>query len=100
MAHGIYTAERRVVRDGRLVCFAGEKMTLDEAARRGLAGQAAAPAPAQAAPAPGDAGARLAELMAMSADGLRSLAESVGAEVANGATKARMAEAIVAKEQA
>lgn len=36
MLTGMYTAPRRVERDGVLVCFAGESMTMEEARRRGL----------------------------------------------------------------
>ncbi|MBQ9003931.1 MAG: hypothetical protein IJ087_18970 [Eggerthellaceae bacterium] len=104
MAFGIYTAEKRVVRDGKLVCFAGEKMTLDEAARRGLVGeQVKGPAAKLPTPEPDAVRAeadRTAELLAMSSDELKALGKEVGAEFANGATKAVMAEAIIAKEQA
>ncbi|RDB70673.1 hypothetical protein [Eggerthella sinensis] len=34
---GTYTSAERVEREGRLVAFAGETMTMVEAARRGLA---------------------------------------------------------------
>ena len=37
MANGTYTCPKRVERNGRLVAFAGEVMTMDEAERRGLA---------------------------------------------------------------
>lgn len=33
---GTYTSPKRVERGGRLVAFAGEEMTMDEALRRGL----------------------------------------------------------------
>ena len=33
---GVFTAEERVVRDGVLIAFAGEVMTNEEAAERGL----------------------------------------------------------------
>ena len=36
MAAGTYTSAERVERHGRLVAFAGETMTMDEAAKRGL----------------------------------------------------------------
>ena len=36
MARGTYICPERVERDGYLVAFAGEEMTIDEAARRGL----------------------------------------------------------------
>ena len=39
MANGTYTCPERVERDGRLVAFAGEVMTMDEAERRGLAAE-------------------------------------------------------------
>lgn len=37
MAAGTYICPELVERDGYLVAFAGERMTMDEAARRGLA---------------------------------------------------------------
>ena len=36
MARGTYICPERVERDGYLVAFAGEEMTVDEVARRGL----------------------------------------------------------------
>lgn len=52
MAGGMYICHERVERDGYLVAFAGEKMTMDEAARRGLVSdgpaETAGPAKAQA----------------------------------------------------
>lgn len=36
MAVGTYTSPKRVERDGRLVAFKGEAMTMDEAVSRGL----------------------------------------------------------------
>ena len=39
MANGTYTCPKRVERNGRLVAFAGEVMTMDEAERRGLAAE-------------------------------------------------------------
>lgn len=36
MAEGTYTCTERVERDGYLVAFEGEVMSMDEAARRGL----------------------------------------------------------------
>ena len=90
MGFGIYTASERVVRDGRLVCFAGEKMTTGEAERRGLIA-------ARAQEAPED---RKAELAKLSADELRKLAEEIGAECPKGANKQVLAEAIIAKENA
>ena len=36
MATGSYTSTKRVERDGRLVAFEGETMTMDEAVSRGL----------------------------------------------------------------
>lgn len=36
MANGTYTCPKRVERNGRLVAFVGEVMTMDEAERRGL----------------------------------------------------------------
>ena len=52
MGSGMYTAPRRVTRDGVLVCFEGERMTRDDAERRGLLTRAVS-----------DPGARRAELM-------------------------------------
>ena len=40
---GTYTSPKRVERDGRLVAFEGEVMTMDEAASRGLVKEAKAP---------------------------------------------------------
>lgn len=40
MALGSYTSPERVERDGRLVAFEGEVMTMDEAVRRGLVHEA------------------------------------------------------------
>lgn len=95
MAGRTFIAPERVSRDGLLVCFAGERMTLEEAVRRGLAEPEPAPEPA---PEPGAAEARLAELMAMKAAELAELAEGLGAECPKGATKAVLAEAIMAAE--
>lgn len=36
MAEGTYTSPERVERDGWLVAFEGEEMTMDEAVKRGL----------------------------------------------------------------
>lgn len=36
MAEGTYTCPERVERDGYLVAYEGEEMSMDEAARRGL----------------------------------------------------------------
>lgn len=88
MGSGMFTAPRRVTRDGVLVCFEGERMTRDDAERRGLLTQAVS-----------DPEARRAELMAMSARELAALAAEVGAEHAKGANKATVAEAIIRKEQ-
>jgi len=33
---GLYTSKERVERDGRLVAYAGEVMSIDEAKRRGI----------------------------------------------------------------
>lgn len=88
MGYGIFTAKERVVRDGQLVCFAGEKMTMGEAERRGLV------SPRAASP----AGDRKAELGKMTADELRKLASEVGAECPKGANKQVLADAIIAKE--
>lgn len=38
---GTYTSPERVERDGRLVAFAGEVMTMDEAVARGLVAEKA-----------------------------------------------------------
>lgn len=48
---GTYTSPKRVERDGRLVAFEGEVMTMDEAVQRGLV-KAAKPkkAPAKGEP--------------------------------------------------
>lgn len=40
---GTYTSPKRVERDGRLVAFKGEEMTMDEAVERGLVKEAKAP---------------------------------------------------------
>lgn len=39
MGAGTYTCPRRVERDGYLVAFEGEVMTMDEAVKRGLVSQ-------------------------------------------------------------
>lgn len=88
MAGGMYTAPARVVRDGVLVCFAGERMTVDDARRRGLVEESA----------PADEAARMAELTAMSAKELAAHAASIGAVHAKGANKQTVARAIIAKE--
>ena len=104
MGSGVYTAPERVERDGYLVCFAGERMTMAEAERRGLVepGQPDEPEPAQ--PEPADAAAleaRAAELVAsMKAVELRAMAADLGCEVPDGATKAVLAAAIAAAEAA
>ena len=90
MGFGIYTATERVVRDGRLVCFAGEKMTTADAESRGLI------VPSSAS----DAEGRREELAKLSADELRRAAEALGAECPKGATKQVLADAIIAKESA
>lgn len=46
MADGIYTCTERVERDGVLVAFEGERMTMDEAERRGLLDEKPAKKPA------------------------------------------------------
>ena len=96
MAAGVYTAPARVERDGALVCFEGERMTMQEAEDRGLL-DGAEPEP-EPEPEP-DAEARKAELMAMKAAELEALADSIGAEHARGATKAVLADAIMARER-
>ena len=88
MAGGMYTAPERVVRDGVLVCFAGERMTMEDARRRGLLEE----------PAPADPDARLAELTALSAKELAAHAARIGAVHAKGANKQTVARAIIAKE--
>ncbi len=47
MAEGTYTSPERVERDGRLVAFEGEVMTMDEAVSRGLVKEAKPKAPAK-----------------------------------------------------
>ena len=47
MATGTYTSPKRVERDGRLVAFEGETMTMDEAIFRGLVKEAKPKAPAK-----------------------------------------------------
>lgn len=47
MAEGTYTSPKRVERNGRLVAFEGEVMTMDEAVRRGLVKDAKPKAPAK-----------------------------------------------------
>lgn len=78
MANGMYTCPERVVRDGHLAAFAGETMTMDEAAARGLLAEAAEKTPDKTKP----------ELAAE--------AESLGIEVPPKATKAQIAELIAA----
>lgn len=103
MAYGLYTAPERVERDGRLVCFAGEVMTKEEAARRGLLDAKGkpvsqpAPEPAPAAPAPG-AEDRVAELSSMKRADLVALAAEVGAGHAKDANRETIAQAIAAAE--
>ena len=79
MANGMYTCPERVVRDGHLAAFAGEVMTMDEAAARGLLADAAAEGHGKTKP----------ELVAE--------AESLGIEVPPKATKAQIAELIAAR---
>lgn len=98
MANGIYTAPARVVRDGLLVCFEGEKMTMDEAQRRGLEPEAKPPAKAEE-PAPAEPADRLAELKAMTRAELVALAAESGVKHAKDANKAVIAEAIAASEE-
>ena len=108
MGSGVYTAPERVERDGYLVCFAGERMTMAEAERRGLVepGQPDGSEPAEAATdaEPADAAAleaRAADLVAtMKAVELRAMAADLGCEVPDGATKAVLAAAIAAAEAA
>ena len=47
----MFTCKARVIRDGRLVCFAGQVMSDDEAEALGLTGAPASPEGAEAAPA-------------------------------------------------
>ena len=47
MAEGTYTSTKRVERDGRLVAFEGETMTMDEAISRGLVKEPKPKAPAK-----------------------------------------------------
>lgn len=91
MGTGIYTAPERVERDGVLVCFAGERMTYDEAAKRGLHVPAAPPA------APRDE--RRAELMKLTAAKLAQKAAELGCACPKGATKAVLAEAVLDAEE-
>ncbi len=67
---GTYTSEERVERDGYLVAFEGERMTMDEAVSRGLVTQE------------GDA---KKEGKKLKADWIAE-AESLGIEVPDGAT--------------
>lgn len=92
---GIYIAEKRVVRDGVLVAFAGEVMAEEEARRRGiLAG--AAPVPAepepvegQAAEPEGDKPAEVPEgIKAMTVAQLREYIKANGGEAPHDAAKA------------
>ena len=104
MGAGMYTAPERVVRDGYLVCFEGERMTMAEAERRGLVDPAPAepdvPQEPDAQPAQGEAD-RAAELVAtMKAVELRAMAEDLGVDVPNGASKPVIAQAIAAAEAA
>ncbi len=46
----MFTCKERVIRDGRLVCFAGQVMSEEEAEALGLAGSPASPEDAEAAP--------------------------------------------------
>lgn len=113
MKYGIYTAPRRVERDGRLVCFAGERMTMEEAARRGLldgrepapANEPAEPAPANEPAEPGETQAgdpgRAKELVGSnSLKELQAMADALGAEYPKGANKSVIADAIAAAELA
>lgn len=92
MAKGIYTAERREVRDGVLVCFKGERMTMDEAVRRGLV------EPPAAAP-KGTREERKEALMAKTAAQLAEIAAQRGASYPKGAVKSVVADAILDAEE-
>lgn len=46
MATGTYKSTKRVERNGRLVAFEGEEMTMDEAIQRGLVKESKPKAPA------------------------------------------------------
>jgi len=72
MSENTYICPERVERDGWLVAFEGERMSMDEAVRRGLV-------PAAPEPAPADDGKSRAELVAE--------AESLGVDVPKKATK-------------
>lgn len=101
MAIGIFTAPERVERDGFLVCFAGEKMTYEEAARRGLCDgkPAEEPEPEAAEPEAADAD-RVKDLVdSHKLDELQAMADERGIEYPKGATKAVIADAIVAAER-
>ncbi len=58
----MFTCKERVVRDGRLVCFAGQVMSEEEAEALGLAGGPASPGEAPKAPTISDLKAELDEL--------------------------------------
>ena len=104
MKYGIYTAPRRVERDGRLVCFAGERMTMEEAAARGLLdGNEPAPANEPAEPRETQAGdpERAKELVGSnSLKELQAMADALGVEYPKGANKSVIADAIAAAELA
>lgn len=84
----MYTAPKRVVRDGYLVAFAGEVMAEDEAIRRGLFEPVPEPEPVEI---PADD-----ELDAMGVSELRALAEAAGLGLAKNAGKAKLLEALKA----
>lgn len=46
----MFACKERVIRDGRLVCFAGQIMSEEEAEALGLAGSPASPEDAEASP--------------------------------------------------
>ena len=99
---GMYTASGRVEREGRLVCFAGERMTTAEAQRRGLVDGDGQPVPEpqpEPEPEPEPEPDRKAELMAMKRDELAAMAESLGCDVARDANKDTLATAIAAAEK-
>lgn len=103
MAVGMYVAEKRVERDGVLICFQGERMTMAEARRRGLLGHDEAepevPEPGTE-PVETDAERVKALVDSNKLDELQVMADERGIAYPKGATKAVIAEAIVASERA
>lgn len=81
--NGMYISPERVVRDGRLVAFEGEAMTMAEAVARGLVSEKAEK--------PAVDGSTRAELV--------SFAEGLGIDVPAKATKAEIAQLIEEAEK-